>query len=343
MKSKYRNDSVRMAGQLLKAAARASEKGEKIFVFPHRSVDGDCIGSACSIASILRGLGADAYVAMPEKLPENMGFLNVEDLLAYPTLSPDDREFGIAVAVDCSEGNRMGQNEQLFDSCSDKLIIDHHASVKAKGENMWVMPEASSASELCYYVAVALAEETGRDISEIIDKRTAECLLTGVVTDTGRFTYRNTSPETLTVAGELMELGADVAIICYYLFDRKMPNEFYISNAACSNAELFYDGKLAITAVPDEMFTQYNAGRDDIADVVSRLRDIDGVELAVVLREAEDGSVRGNLRSQETFDCSKFAESYGGGGHVRAAGFTVTGKDMTELKDEIIARVKDLL
>lgn len=343
MKEIYRNDSLRMAQAVLDAAGRAAASSGRILVFPHKSVDGDCIGSSCSMAAVLRKLGAQAFVAMPERLPENMSFLNVSDLLVYPGEDPEEGRCDIAFAVDCSEGSRMGVCGDFFDNCPDKLVIDHHASVRMKGDNMWVMPEASSASELCYYTAVSLSQILEKDVSELIDKRTAECLLTGIVTDTGRFTYRNTSPETLTASGELMELGAEVAIVCYYLFDRKKVQEFYISNQACADAELLLNGRLAVSVVTGEMFRRFSAGSDDIADVVSRLRDIEDVELAVVLRETEDGAVRGNLRSKESFDCSKFAESYGGGGHVRAAGFTVTGRPVEELKAEIISRVSGLL
>jgi len=343
MKEIYRNDALRMARQMVEAAKRATESGSRILVFPHKSVDGDCIGSSCSLASLLRKLGAEAYVAMPERLPDNMAFLSVDDLLVFPLENEEDRDCAIAFAVDCSEGHRMGDCCKIYDACPDKLIIDHHASVKLKGENMWIRPEASSACELCYYTAVSLADITGIPVEELIDKRTAECLLMGIVTDTGRFTYRNTSPETLIVAGELMELGADVAIICYYQFDRKMPSEFFISNAACVNASLLLNGKLAITCIDNDMFSRFGAGRDEVADVVSRLRDIEGVELAVVLRQTEDGAIRANLRSKESFDCSVFAESYGGGGHVRAAGFTVKDRQLDELRDEITDRVNKLL
>ena len=104
-----------------------------------------------------------------------------------------------------------------------------------------------------------------------------------------------------------------------------------------------YDGKFALTVVPYEQFVEYGAGPDGVDDVVSALRDIDGVELAIVLRELENGDVRGNIRSQDYFDCSKLAESLGGGGHLRAAGFTVSGRDINEFADEIIKKVREAL
>ena len=101
----------------------------------------------------------------------------------------------------------------------------------------------------------------------------------------------------------------------------------------------FCDDKFAITVVPYDQFVYYGAGPDGVDDVVSAMRDIDGVELAIVLRELENGEIRGNIRSQAYFDCSKFAAGFGGGGHVRAAGFNASG-DINELAEEIIKKVQ---
>ena len=97
-----------------------------------------------------------------------------------------------------------------------------------------------------------------------------------------------------------------------------------------------------MTVVPYSQFVECGAGPDGVDDVVSAMRDIDGVELAIVLRELENGEIRGNVRSQEYFDCSTFAAGFGGGGHVRAAGFNASG-DINELAEEVIKRVQATL
>lgn len=140
-----------------------------------------------------------------------------------------------------------------------------------------------------------------------------------------------------------MELGGNITEVCYNLFDMKTPSEFAISSAACSSAEFYCGGKLAIVKVTSEMFRKFNAGHDEISDVVSRLRDVGGVEFACVLRETDGETIRGNLRSKTDFDCSVFAEKYGGGGHRRAAGFTVKNKDIDELAEEIISEASKFL
>lgn len=351
--SRYADGAANIASRIFETALKLKENEECILVFPHKSVDGDCIGSSCATVSLFRALGVKAWVLMPEQLPENMAFLSVDDLLYYP--QEDFREdmpvcgyrIGAAMSVDCSEGHRMGSNADLFDSLvstrGNTMSIDHHEVTHLRDDYKWIEPKAASASELVFYAALSLADKLGRPAEALLDSRAAQCILTGIVTDTGRFTYSNTSPETLISAGKLMEMGGNISEICYNLFDRKKPSQFMISNRACVDAELLCGGRLAIAVVTYDMFEKYGASSDDIADVVSRLRDIDGVDLAVVLREAEGGVVRGNLRSTEAVDCSALAGEYGGGGHKRAAGFTVKDRKIEEIRLEVIKKADDLL
>ena len=338
---KYQADADRMAKRFIEAAGRLKASDSVALVFPHRSVDGDCIGAACGLSGMLRALGCMAYVAMPEKLPENMSFLEVDDLLFYPTEDPtfekdrliNGKLYGAAFAVDCSEGSRMGDCGRFFDMFDQHLIVDHHASVKVRSEDYWIMPEASSASELCFYVGLAIERITG---IKVISEKVADCFTAGLVTDTGRFTYTNTKPETLIAAGLLMSRGASINAASYNLFDRIKVGNYRISAAARLTTKFFADGKIAVTFVPRELFDEYGADNAGVDDVVAVMRDIDGVELAIMLRTLENGTIRGNLRSKSYFDCAKLAEQFGGGGHAKASGFTASDIDLTELADRVL-------
>ena len=333
--TKYIADADRMARHFIDAAKTLSVQGKTALIFPHRSVDGDCIGSACGLCGVLRALGATSYVAMPEALPENMKFLDVDEFLFFPLNEPSFEEdhmifgqpYGAAFAVDCSEGGRMGGCGKIYDMFDEHLIVDHHESVKVRSDDYWIMPEASSASELCFYIALAVERISCMDI---IDRKISECFMAGIVTDTGRFTYTNTKPETLMAAGILMERGASINDVCYNLFDRVKVGNYRVSAAAKLTTKFYAEGKIAATIVPRELFDEYGADDQGVDDVVSSMRDIDGVELAIMLRALENGSIRGNLRSKSYFDCSKLAEKFGGGGHAKASGFT--GYDV-ELED----------
>jgi phosphoesterase RecJ-like protein len=311
MIEKYQADSERIARQLIDMAGEIKKEDGVCLIFLHKSVDGDCVGSACGLCEALRRIGVEAYVAMPEELPENMNFLGVSGLLFDVSADTDvanafresgmvfDRKFTRAIAVDISESDRMGACGEFFDKCPNKIIIDHHASVSTRAENMWIDPDASSACELVYYVVCSMAKLLGRPVSALADKLCAGCLIAGIVTDTGRFTYKNTRPETLVSAGELMALGGDISAVCYNLFDVKKQSKFRLSAAARSKAEFLCGGQFALSVVPYSMFREYGADADGVDDVVSALRDVDSVEVAIVLRELENGEIRGNVRSQE--------------------------------------------
>lgn len=338
----YENGANKMADRILDVVSECKAADGAILVFLHRNVDGDCIGSATGLVSVLRALGANAYVAMCEKIPGYLSFFEVDDLLYYPEedflthKTIDGKKVIRAISVDCTEGSRMGAMESVYDSFENNLTIDHHEVTHLENEFKWIVPNASSASELVYYVTLALCEKLSIKISELIDKRAANSILAGIISDTGRFTFKNTNPETLSVAGDLMGLGGDISSLSYNLFDKKVKTEFLISNAACVRSEFYFDGKIAITTVTQKMFDEFEATADQIGDVVSRLRDIDGVELAIVLREAGDGVVRGNLRSKSYFDCTKLAGNFGGGGHIRASGFHVDDVEIMKVKEAVL-------
>lgn len=358
MLDRYALPAAKMAANILEYKDRLKELDGAMLIFLHRSVDGDCVGSACGMCKVLRDLGVNCYVAMPESLPKDMEFMGVEDLLfnIYNEDLDEIHEFKDkgtiygkpyiqALSVDISEPGRMGCCGEYFESCKDKLIIDHHASITMRGDNMWIEPDASSAAELCFYASCKIAESLGMPEDKVISPLAAQCFMTGIVTDTGRFTYKNTRPETLDSAGKLMELGGDITSVSYNLFDRKALYKFRVSAEARMRVKLYCEGRLAITTVPRSLFDKHEALPDAVDDVVSAMRDIEGVEVAIVLRELSTGEIRANVRSVSYFDSAAFASLYGGGGHLRAAGFTVKDGSGTidDLAGDVIRRASELL
>ena len=321
---------------------RLDENKGRIMIFVHESVDGDCIGSACGLSEVLKNLGYGSEVAVCEKMPDKMSFLKPQN---FTTLveDPDGYSPSLVIAVDCAQGSRMGICGKIFDLCENKLVVDHHKSVTTEAPNYWIVPSASSASELVFYLASELALLKGKPIEEVVDPIAAQFFLSGIVTDTGRFAYANTNPETLTVSGELMKLGAEISPVMYWFFDAKDKAQLQVSSYATANANFDCDGKIATTIVRDEDFDRFGGERVDIGEVVGRLRDVVGVKVSIVLRALENGGIRVNIRSYDPFDCALFAENYGGGGHKNAAGCTVTGIDIEELRDDMVARASEIL
>ena len=337
MKERYLEDSRRMADLIIRTAEQIKASKGLVLLFVHRSVDGDCIGSACGMTEVLRNIGAEAFTVLPESLPDNMDFLDLSALTIDLTKEKaDESSYSCSFAVDCSVSDRMGIAGELIDRCENTIVIDHHASVTERGSNLWIDPDASSASELCYYTACSIAEILGRPVNEIITPLAAKCFLLGIVTDTGRFTYSNTNPETLVASGELMGLGGEISSVAYNMFDRKNKASLFVSSEAKLRSKFYYDDKLAVTTVPYELFEKYGAGSDGVDEVPAHLRDINDVEVSVVLRQLADGTVRGNVRSKSYFDAADFASGFGGGGHVRAAGFSIANGDLEEIAGRVV-------
>ena len=337
MKSKYVADASRIAERIMSEAS----SGRPFVMFVHKSVDGDCMGSSCGMAQVLRNMGYEADVAMQEDLPGSMEFIGVEDLLFFPDrhgMMPADYT---AFAVDCSDGDRMGSCGALFSASGHQIIVDHHITVEITGDSIWIDGGVSSASEMCYYISLKLEEMTGK---HLIDPRAAQCFLMGLITDTGKFTYTNTKAETLISAGELMDRGADPSPICYHQYDWKRVEDFKMSAEIRQRVEFYCGGRLAIAKAYLKDYEKYGASREAIDELPSTLRDLDGVWLSVVVRETAD-RIRVNLRSGDNFNCAEFAKSHKGGGHIRSAGYSVeyseglTIDDVTETIIEEVGRL----
>lgn len=333
-----KENTAKVLLELLKGTSK------KVLIFIHKSMDGDCIGASCGMCEVIRNLGFDAGVVIGEEVIDKAAFLKLNDYV-IPLLddaSIDSAEVDVAIAVDSSVSSRMGDVGRVFDKASKKVIIDHHQTSEGSGDASFIVPEASSASELSYYVALELAKIAKKEVSELVTNRAAQFFLTGIITDTGRFSYSNTRPETLVASSELMKLGAEISPVMYWFFDWQSKEELRISSYALSNARFDYDGKIASVAVKNEWFERFNASIDQIGSVVSKLRDVDGVVAAFVLRELPDGKVRVNMRSLAPFDCVKLATQYDGGGHIRAAGCTVEG-EIEMIREEIVNKAIELL
>lgn len=352
MNDKARNEALCFRREIERIKALSNWENMIVPVFVHASVDGDCIGSAGATVLLLRSQGINSVVAVPEKLPDTMDFLNIGEIVETNVTKLDELAASdlipLTIAVDCSASSRMGIMGRIYDSCEQHLIVDHHQSVKLEGEGVWVDPAASSASELVYLVIREYAEIIGIEPASLISEEMAELLLTGIVTDTGRFTYTNTQPCTLMSAGELMTYGGRITPICYNLFDRQTEGVTRLIGYTLCNSSVYCEGKLAIAVIKEADFERFGADDASIGAVVTELRDIDTVEVAFVLRETADNKIRVNIRSKSYFDCSSFAEGYGGGGHIRAAGmsFDRSVKEcptVDDLASEIVEKASSLL
>lgn len=280
----------------------------------HIRPDGDCIGSCLGLYNYIRDNYPDKKVRVYlESVPPAFSYLNgFEDICADPQ---ETGEFEVFISLDASDAERLGEFIACFQRASRTVCVDHHITNKGFAEINHVMPEASSTAETLFYLMD----------SDKISKKTAECLYTGIVHDTGVFKYSNTSRRTMEAAGRLLELGVDSSRIIDDSFYRKTYVQNQILGRALIESILMLDGKCIISGLRQKDMEFYGVTNKDLDGIVEQLRVTQGVECAVFIYEQGAQVYKVSMRSNSFVDVSRIASYFGGGGHCKAAGCTMHG------------------
>ncbi len=302
-----------------------------IAVSGHIRPDGDCIGSVLGIYNYIRTNYREIQIkAYLEPIPFDFEFLSGSDKLIRANRF-DNTAFDLFICCDCGDLGRLGDSSVYFSNAKKTICIDHHETNGAFADVNYVFPEASSTCEL-----------VGQIIDrERIDKKTAECLYTGMVTDTGLFQYNCTHSSTMEFAGFLMDKGIDFSYIVDHVFFTKSIKQLQMLGVGITNSKTYLDGRIIASYVTADLMKKYDAAPKNMEGVVSTLRSVEGVELAFFMYPTEDGSYKVSSRaSTDRVDLSALALQYGGGGHKRAAGFSMEGTDPVLMIDELIDQVR---
>jgi phosphoesterase RecJ-like protein len=296
---------------------------QSIGIAGHVRPDGDCAGSTLAVYNYICDYYPDAYVRLfLEPIPNIFKFLQrSEEIVSEYT---DETVFDLFITLDCGDTGRLGGAAKYFEGAAHTLCIDHHVSNQSFAEDNYIFPDASSTCELVF-------ELMNR---EKITKEIAECLYTGMVHDTGVFQYSCTSAKTMNIAGQLMEMGIDYPKIVDDTFYTKTYAQNRILGQALLNARLFLDGKVIVSVITRAQMEEYGVLPKHLDGIVNQLRVTKDVTVAAFLYENEDGSFKGSLRVNGDFNVAEIAKSFGGGGHVKAAGFSVDGP-----AEEAVARL----
>lgn len=298
----------------------------KTAIVGHVRPDGDCISSCLALYHYLKenyGYEADVYL---EPYPAVFGMLpGIDAVQTQAKLQVYD----VVYSLDCADEGRIGAGRELFFSAKKRVMIDHHISNPVFGDVNYVKGEIGSACEVLY----TLFEE------EKISYNVAVCLYTGMVHDTGVFQYSNVTPDTLRRAAKLLEFGIPFADLIQKTFYEKGFAQAKASAYAVSKTQRLLDGLLVWTFMTQEEMERFDVTSAELDSVVSELRNIRGADIAAFLYELEPGVFKCSLRSNHRTDVSAVALSFGGGGHVRAAGCTFYNKKPDEIIDEIVNRL----
>ena len=288
-------------------------------IVTHRRPDGDTLGSSALLCMGLRQLGKHAHILEnPEITPK---YAHLHSGLCKPKAEVGD----FVVSVDVASANML---PDCFKGLPYDLRIDHHGNATSFTPVELVEPGAAACGEIVYHVLMEMGAE--------LDIPMAEALYTAVSTDTGCFRYANTTADTLRVAAACKEAGADTFAINQALFETNSLARLKVQAWMLQNAVFLQDGKIAVCALPKAVEEECGAGEDDLDNISGFPRTIEGVKLAVTIREEGTNRVKMSVRAVPGCDASALCAKFGGGGHKGAAGASM-GMSLDEAVEAVIA------
>jgi phosphoesterase RecJ-like protein len=306
---------------------------DKFLLTTHENPDGDALGSLLAMHHVLQALGKDSVMFLSSKefpLPVEYRFLPLEEIFHE---APADLVDRVSIFLDCGNIDRTPV-EWLQRDGARVLNIDHHHDNTCFGTVNLVDVSASSTAEIVY--------ELAKELEVPITPEIALSLYVGLVTDTGRFMYENTTPKAHRIAAELVEAGVDVDDIYRRLYERVPIEKLRLTSRALDKVEQVDGGALAIAYLTTEDYRAAGASEVLTEGIIDYLRALDGACVAALVRDREDGPPprKVSLRSVDgTVDVSRIAREKGGGGHARAAGFS-TELEYAELVEFLSAEVR---
>lgn len=301
-----------MAFDLLKEVSGAKTIGISAHVRP----DGDAVGSVMAVYLYLKkNLPADVKVIPVLQTPPDVFncIKGVEDICT--DFKPAVDAFDVYIGLDCSSTDRYGDAEVLFNNAAKKIVIDHHVINEEFGDVRYCVPAASSTCELVYDCL---------DASKI-DEDIALAIYIGIIHDTGVLRYNSTSPKTLRCVADLIAYGFDFNKIIDDTFYEKTMVQNEILGRCLLESILFNEGRCIAAKVDKSTLDFYGATHHDLDGIVEVMRNTKGVEVSILLDEVEPMKYKVSLRSKGAVTVAKIAQFYGGGGHDRAAGCTMSG------------------
>ena len=312
------------------------KRSNDFIVTSHISPDGDNIGSTLGIYYTLKKLNKNVRYVLDDTIPLNMRFL-VKDIEILRSEDIKDSGYTL-ICMDCGDEKRICVNDDVKNNASTLINIDHHVSNKLYGDLNYVDSEGSSTCELVYNM---LTELENMEKIKVVDEVIATALYTGLLTDTGNFTYSNAKPSSFEMAKNLIIAGANKELIVQKVFQSNTYNYYKLLGEALNSLDII-DNKIAVISVTHDMLNRNNISFNDVDGVTNYTRDILGVEVGILLKQKKENEIKVSLRAKSYVDVSKIAVYFGGGGHIKAAGCTVNDS-IENAKEKIVAKVKESL
>ncbi|MEE0957765.1 MAG: DHH family phosphoesterase [Ruminococcus sp.] len=294
-------------------------------ILTHANPDGDTLGSGYALCLALQQLGKNAGVINTE-LPKKYLYLT-------DGVREQDFEAQTVVSVDVADEKLLDSNRPRYEGKID-LCIDHHSINRVNAPLKHVDSEAAANCEILYRLFPIMGVT--------MTKQIADCLYTGVSTDTGCFRYDNTTADTLRIAADLLEAGAQHAYINKVMFETKSKKQLALEQAVCDTITYYFDDRVAMIAATLEMRRKLGVADDELEGLASIPRRIEGVLVGITLREREEGGFKVSVRSDSHINAAQLCAKFGGGGHAAAAGCTVKGS-LEEAKQKLADALEEFL
>lgn len=312
-------------------AAEAIRDADKLALACHVGPDGDAIGSmlGLGLAAQRQGKEVVASFGTPFVLSATLEFLPGQELLVPPGDFPENPE--VMVVFDAGSADRLGELGSQAGRAGTLIVVDHHPATGEFGDITVIDTSAGATGQLVH----ALLGELGWPVEADI----AECLLTAIITDTGRFQYQATTPETMRIGADLIEAGAVPSKISQNVYEKAPFGYLQLAGIVLGRARLHAEEGVVSSVVSEADLDAAGIDWGDIDSLIDLIRLAEEADVAALAKSFEDGRVKMSLRSRGATDVGGLATAMGGGGHKLAAGFTVEGKTPEDVVAEVVAKV----
>lgn len=309
----------------IKECAGLLKEKNNIVILTHAHPDGDTLGSGFALCRALMKLGKNARVINDDEIPKKYAYMF--DDLQFSDFRPE-----YVVAVDVATENLLGSIQDDYKGKID-LCIDHHLTNAEYADNL-LLEDVPAACEIMYQVILELGVD--------IDKKIADCLYTGISTDTGCFRYASTTAQSYRFAAELIDLGAENGLINRAMFETKSKTYVNLEKLCLNGLELFCNDRVAVITVTQEMYAETGSTEQETEAIAPLTRQIEGVEVGITIKEKKDKTCKASLRTYESVNAAELARCFGGGGHSQAAACRFDCS-VEEAKKLLIEKCRELL
>lgn len=320
----------------MQQAINLIKSSNSILILTHKNPDGDAVGSVLGLAQALEGMGKKTACFSKDAVPKIFEFLPELSAIKNRTIPA---RYDLIILLDCALFSRTGLDDisEVASSFDNLLIIDHHPKEETecdKRENcIFVIDQKASSTAVLVYDLL-------KKININITKNIANCLLTGIFTDTGGFQHSNTDSRSLAAAAELMKKGSRVDKIAKNIFNSKSVPAIRLWGMALNRIETNPQTNMAVSYVSKKDIADLGAKEEDLSGLINLINTVSDAKFSLLLTESENNKTRGSLRSEEYkgIDVSRIARSLGGGGHKLASGFELEG----DLKNNV-AKINEMI